>query len=174
MKDKRYWISNKRAIFTPALVEKVELDLLPGVLHVPRMRDTCWLYLGSISGNSGYGQVEYRVGDHPNICCKMGIHVLMLRHHKLEDCALPVDYQANHKCEVRSCANPRHLYCGNQSTNMEDLWTRGAALDQGLLAMEVEAQISIRKAMSRPIPRYFRTQAKRLGMGRILNGYTGA
>jgi hypothetical protein len=160
-------------VYLPALVERVELSLLPGVLHVPRMRDACWLWLGDISGNSGYGQVEYRVNGSENVCCKMGVHVLMLRHHKLDDCALPGDLQANHKCEVRSCGNPRHLYAGNPSTNMEDLWTRGAAIDQGLLAAEVEAQISLRKAMCKPIPKYFRTQAKRLGMGSILDNYAG-
>lgn len=170
-RDKRIWISNKTVKIPDGLVEAVELDLIPGVFHVPRMKDACWLYLGGISGNSGYGQVQFQLTE--NVVCKMGVHVLMLRAAHGGKRIL-ADYQANHKCEVRSCANPRHIYAGSRSANMEDLWSRGAARDQGILAQEVEAQISIRKAMCRPIPLYFQREAKRLGFDHIFKGYQGA
>jgi len=130
------------------------------------MKDACWLYLGSISGNSGYGQIEYRLDK--NVCCKMGVHVLMLRAATMQ--TIPLYHQANHLCEVRSCANPDHIYIGTQERNMNDMVARGCARDQGTLIMECSAQIHLRKAMGKPIPRYYQKMAKLFKFDHILEG----
>lgn len=38
---------------------------------------------------------------------------------------IPKGRQVNHKCHVRSCINPSHLYLGDQKQNMEDMKLAG-------------------------------------------------
>ncbi len=87
----------------------------------------CWLWLGSLS--EGYGQflrerahrAAYRlfVGAIPD-----GMHVL-------------------HKCDVKSCANPKHLYLGTHADNMADMGLRTAARgERGGMAKLTTAQVS--------------------------------
>lgn len=36
----------------------------------------------------------------------------------------PGDKQVNHHCDTANCVNPRHLYLGDQSDNINDMWRR--------------------------------------------------
>lgn len=36
----------------------------------------------------------------------------------------PGDMQVNHHCDVANCVNPDHLYLGDQSDNIKDMWRR--------------------------------------------------
>jgi hypothetical protein len=82
--------------------------------------DDCWLWTGSLD-LKGYGTVRRRgktarahrvayqlwVGDIPN-----GLHVL-------------------HRCDLRSCCNPQHLWLGTHADNMRDMATKGRVVTRG-------------------------------------------
>ena len=38
---------------------------------------------------------------------------------------VPLGLQINHKCHVRACVNPEHLYAGSQQQNMQDMKDAG-------------------------------------------------
>lgn len=75
----------------------------------------CWVWIGAMDGRGGYGSAWLRgrvmgahkaayqtwVGDIPN-----GLHVC-------------------HRCDVRSCINPAHLFLGDRSQNMRDAASKG-------------------------------------------------
>lgn len=77
-------------------------------------RDKCWLWTGSVGGH-GYGQIhkdgkprtahrlsyQLSVGEIPD-----GMHVL-------------------HRCDVRACCNPNHLFIGSNRENMLDKISKG-------------------------------------------------
>jgi hypothetical protein len=41
--------------------------------------------------------------------------------------AIPSGMQLNHRCHVRHCVNPQHLYLGTQTDNMRDMEVSGRA-----------------------------------------------
>ena len=76
----------------------------------------CWLWIGKIATN-GYGHFWLNgktVGAHQaswsfhNAGQNDGLHVL-------------------HKCDVRCCVNPDHLFLGTHQENMDDMVTKGRA-----------------------------------------------
>jgi len=85
------------------IIDKVKID-----------HNGCWIWQGSIA-NNGYGNIKYKgkrwnthrvsyiefVGDIPE-----GLFVL-------------------HKCDVRACCNPEHLWLGTQKDNMHDASLKG-------------------------------------------------
>ena len=74
--------------------------------------DTCWLWTGHIS--DGYGKVGYNNKV-------WGVHRLVLDDYR----GLPLKMYALHTCDVRSCANPLHLYAVTQKQNVQDMFRRG-------------------------------------------------
>lgn len=74
----------------------------------------CWLWTGSLFYN-GYGQVHHL--NRP-----VGAHRLSWLFHKG---AIPDDMQVLHRCDVRSCVNPDHLWLGTHGDNMRDMVRKG-------------------------------------------------
>jgi len=88
--------------------------------HVTRLPEApgCWLWTGKIA-NMGYGRI--RIGP------------AALREHNTHRAAyelfvgpIPAGMSVLHKCDVRSCVRPDHLYLGTQLENMRDISRRGA------------------------------------------------
>lgn len=76
--------------------------------------DGCWLWRGSII-NGGYGMM---LADGKNELA----HRISYRLHKGE---IPEGMLVLHKCDVRHCVKPDHLFAGTQVDNMKDMVDKG-------------------------------------------------
>lgn len=70
----------------------------------------CWYWIGNIN-KFGYGQVGQK------------------RAHRwsweLHNGEIPIGMHVLHKCDVRSCVNPDHLFLGTHTDNMRDMAKKG-------------------------------------------------
>lgn len=76
--------------------------------------DACWLWHGSINGR-GYGRVFWKGG-------------MKLAHReawKMANGAIPQGLLVCHRCDVKRCVNPRHLFLGSAQANTDDMKTKG-------------------------------------------------
>lgn len=90
--------------------ESAEARFLAGFIAEPNTG--CWLWIKSI--RSGYGQIRANGVN-------MGAHQLSYLIHNGPLRGLTVC----HRCDVKSCVNPEHLFLGSQSDNMADAYRKG-------------------------------------------------
>lgn len=76
---------------------------------IPVTESGCWIFLGSCAGK-GYGWFK-RDG---------AAHLAHRFAYELVNGSVSSRTQICHKCDVRSCVRPDHLYAGNNSTNQRD------------------------------------------------------
>ena len=114
----------------------------------------CWLYEGAKEAN-GYGWIANPFGDTPK----------HLTAHRLSwiftHGSIPDGMQVLHKCDVRSCCNPDHLFLGTRSDNMRDKIRKGRdarylsqdKIDQirSMLGTMTQTQISKEMQVSRSV-----------------------
>jgi len=74
----------------------------------------CWLLLNSIEGN-GYAMRSFK-GKH--IKAHRASYLVYIGE-------IPDGIYVLHKCDVRNCVNPEHLFLGTQLDNMQDMWGKG-------------------------------------------------
>jgi hypothetical protein len=83
----------------------------------PEPNSGCYLWLGPIN-NNGYGMFGYgRVFDH-TYSMKSSHRVAW----ELYIGPIPEGLQVLHKCDVRICVNPTHLFLGTSQDNHDDMW----------------------------------------------------
>jgi hypothetical protein len=85
--------------------------------------NTCWLWMGS-TDNKGYAFV----GKHPNASKNIYGHRWAYEYFVSP---IPEGMNVLHRCDVRNCLNPDHLFLGTHSDNMADMKAKGRARSGG-------------------------------------------
>lgn len=90
--------------------------------------DGCWEWPMSINVQTGYGQFVIRVGGKSiNIAAhRMSFSVLV--------CGISDGMGILHRCDNRSCFNPKHLFQGTAADNMADMCAKGRSAKRSLTA----------------------------------------
>lgn len=96
-----------------AKLEKVD----NGYIDSDGQLSACWEYTGSKFTN-GYGRVYGNTGE-----SKAHRHSFALTKGKIGK-RNGKSLMVLHKCDIRSCCNPKHLYRGNHRKNMQDMTDR--------------------------------------------------
>lgn len=79
----------------------------------PVTESGCWIWVGTIT-NIGYG--------------KVGVAYKTISAHRYSYTKyigeIPEGKLVLHKCDIRCCVNPNHLFLGNQSDNIKDMYAK--------------------------------------------------
>lgn len=86
--------------------------------HYVNKTDYCWLWTGTLQVDRGYGQIN--------------INNKTIHTHRfswiLHNGSIEHELQVLHKCDVRHCVNPHHLFLGTQEDNIQDMKLKNRSL----------------------------------------------
>ena len=94
------------------LAERLDRD------SMPEPNSGCLLWTAGLA-NTGYGQLYWDGG--PKNAHRLAWIVA--------NGPIPAGQHVLHKCDVRSCLNPAHLFLGTQRDNMRDMRAKGRGVD---------------------------------------------
>jgi hypothetical protein len=103
--------------------------------------EECWLWTGATTW--GYGQIGSGGQDGPPL--KAHRVSWELRHGPI-----PPGLHVCHRCDVRACVNPQHLFLGTRQDNMDDMRLKGRATRgerDSQAKLTAEKVLEIRKAL---------------------------
>jgi len=124
---------------------------LDELLARTRRTKTCWLWLGNRT-TKGYGRCKLRKKSHyvHRVVLELTIGRRLRR-----------GEQSNHRCDVRHCIRPDHLYLGSQKDNIAD------AIRQGRMSVQQPWFNQFRRKQGVDHPRAQLTEAKVRTMRRL-------
>lgn len=79
----------------------------------------CWLWHGA-QNSHGYGHLTYQQRNYP-----AHRFAYLITHG-----CIPEGYFICHRCDVRNCVNPAHLFLGTSADNLHDMWNKGRGKHQ--------------------------------------------
>jgi hypothetical protein len=82
---------------------------------MPEPNSGCWLWVGWMNW-ADYGRLYDAAGN------EVLAHCASWEHHRGP---VPDGLSVLHKCDVRCCVNPDHLFVGTQQDNMDDMHAKG-------------------------------------------------
>ena len=124
--------------------------------YTPEPMSGCWLWTGAIVGQRRYGGMWFRGRNDRahRISWKLfrgeipdGLHVL-------------------HKCDVKTCVNPDHLFLGTNADNMADMTRKGRQMRGERSPRAVLTEAMVRDIRRRPNERICDLAAE-LGVSRL-------
>lgn len=129
--------------------------------------EQCWLWVGP-KQLSGYGQISY--GDLSNRQA-ISSHRLSWQ---LHNGPIPDGLSVLHKCDVRNCVNPAHLFLGTQADNMRDMKEKkrgavGTQLPQTKLTKEIVLEIRNSEEPNNALARKFGVSRAAINQIRLRN-----
>lgn len=84
---------------------------------MPEPNSGCWLWTGHVNCR-GYGQVSFRGTKYGGRTAHRVSYILFVG-------AIPTGMFVLHKCDVRCCVNPDHLWLGTHLDNQRDKCRKG-------------------------------------------------
>lgn len=105
------WISKARCY--PCSVDARTKPIEKRFWKYVEKTSTCWLWSGGTA--RGYGVIGTRKGD-TLVASRVSWEI-----HKGP---IPAGMLICHRCDVRRCVRPSHLFLGTQKENMEDMWNK--------------------------------------------------
>jgi len=113
----KYWLGKHRSEETKRKISlaKKGKSFGKGFWFYVKKTKTCWLWRGGIQQNTGYGQYTSKRKN-------QGAHRVSWILHFGE---IPKGLFVLHKCDVKICVNPKHLFLGTQLDNMRDMHKKG-------------------------------------------------
>lgn len=96
--------------------EPITLDWLFS-MSIPEPNSGCWLWMAAMSRRSGYSAVK--IEGHRTT------RAHRLAYQLANQCDVPSDIDVCHRCDVRLCINPDHLFLGTRLDNMRDCVKKG-------------------------------------------------
>ena len=102
----------------------------------------CWLWESTLK--NGYGLVKIN---------RRGTYAHRLSWELANGRPVPSDMEVCHRCDVKCCVNPAHLFLGTHQDNMDDAWAKGIVkhpptkrgIAHGMVKLTREQVMAIRK-----------------------------